>query len=307
MIKSLNLEIINICNLKCRMCDIRLNENKNMINIADIKNILNSKHIDKNLDITITWWEPLLYNWLENLFLEVTKLWFIINTLSTNWILYQKLENLLKFLKDSNIILPIIHISIDWDKIIHDTQRWINWSFKKSIETIIKLKKNIENIKIKIKYTITKNNINAIIFAYNLSKKLEVDINYKIIENDTNYTNNKKMPKLLNKEEKNNINILLRSIYWNENDYINNFSFYIQNEKLDFKCTTPKNNIFIMSNWEVFPCTKYSSIWNIKKSKIDDLLFNKTHNKIIKEICTNNCNKCFSLHWSYKTINKWNI
>jgi MoaA/NifB/PqqE/SkfB family radical SAM enzyme len=78
---------------------------------------------------------------------------------------------------------------------------------------------------------------------------------------------------------------------------------YIKNDKLKFKCNSPINNIFIMANWNIYWCTKYNSIGNIKKENIDNILFNNEHNKIIKNIAENNCNKCFSLHWSYKSLN----
>jgi molybdenum cofactor biosynthesis enzyme MoaA len=54
MIKSLNLEIIDICNLQCIMCDIWKNKNPNLLSCEDINNILSSKNIKKNIDITIT-------------------------------------------------------------------------------------------------------------------------------------------------------------------------------------------------------------------------------------------------------------
>jgi MoaA/NifB/PqqE/SkfB family radical SAM enzyme len=54
MIKSINLEIIDICNLKCQMCDIWKNKIKNHLDKDDILNIFSSKFIDKNTDISLT-------------------------------------------------------------------------------------------------------------------------------------------------------------------------------------------------------------------------------------------------------------
>ena len=303
LIKSLNLEIIDICNLKCLMCDIWKNKYWNFLNEKNIDNILKSKYIDKNTDITITWWEPLLYNNIEKLFKYINDLWFQINTLSTNWILYNKLEKLLTFCINNKIKLPNIHISIDWLEKKHDKQRWVILSFKKSINTIIKLKKIFKNINIKIKYTITNNNIDDIKKIFSLSQKLWVDISFKMVENDINYTNKINVPELLNNKEKTNIINILESIYKNHsNEYINNLLFYIKNNKLYFKCNTPINNLFIMADWEIYCCTKYNSIWNINSNNIDNILFNEKHNKIIDEIENNNCSKCFSLHWAYKTL-----
>lgn len=309
MIKSLNLEIINICNLRCKMCDIWTNKEKNILIIDDLKNLFKSKYIDKNIDITITWWEPFLHEWINNLIQKIYKIWFKVSTISTNWILYEKIYSLLIILRNENIAFPNIHISIDWDEKIHDAQRWIKWSFKKSIETIIKLKKEFEMLNFKLKYTITKSNIESMDFAYNLSKKLWIEISFKIVENDENYTNTKVKPELLNDLEKNIIWIKLLKIYWdNSNSYIKNLLYYLKNNKLNFKCKTPEENLFIMASWEVFPCTKYASIWNLKETNIDEILFNNIHKEIIKKVDENNCSKCFSLHWAYKSIIKlWTI
>lgn len=302
MIKSLNLEIIDICNLKCKMCNIWENKSPNYLNDEDIENILSSKYINKNIDISITWWEPLLHSGLKKVLERIYALWFQVSTISTNWIMYEKLNNLILFFKANNYKIPNIHISIDWDEKNHDRQRWIEWSYLKSIETIIKLKKEFKNINIKIKYTITNDNIKTINYSFLLSKKLWVDISFKLVENDENYTNKIASPSLPNHTEKEQIYKELTSIYWNENKYINNLLYYIKNNTLNFECKTVEENLFIMANWDVYPCTKYDSIWNIRENSIDDILFNIKHNIIVRKVKNIKCTKCFSLHWSYKSL-----
>lgn len=301
-INSLNLEITNLCNLKCTICDIWKKKHWDFLELKNLDNLFSSKYINKDVNITITWWEPLLKINIIEIFEYINKLWFSINTISTNGTLYNNLEKLLFFCIKINTQLPNIHISIDWLETIHDLQRWKKWSFNKSIKTIIKLKKTFPNINIKIKYTITKNNIIDIEKTFILSKKLWVDILYKIVENDIFYTNKIKQPTLLLKNEKLEIIKILQKIYDKKNNYINNLIYYIKNSKLKFQCTSPENNLFIMANWETFCCTKYNSIWNLKNENIDYIIWNIIHNNIIKTIKQKNCNKCFSSHWSYKTI-----
>ncbi len=299
-IKSLNLQITNTCNLKCTICDIWQNKEKKSLNIDNIKNIISSKHITQNTDITLTWWETLLHKDIENIFQTIHSHWLQVNTLSTNWTLYTKLKKLLTHLKQNNIPSPNIHISIDWLEEKHDKQRWIPWSFKKSLETIMKLKK--QNYQIKIKYTINKHNIWDIKKVFLLSQKLWVDLWLKIIENDTNYTNTRWEIELLNDKEKNEIIKTLSEIYKNKNKYINNLLYYIKTNKLNFECQTPLDNLFIMTNWEVFTCTKYDSIWNICSDNLDDIFHNEKHQKIIETVEKEKCNKCFSPHGAWKGI-----
>jgi MoaA/NifB/PqqE/SkfB family radical SAM enzyme len=305
MIKSrkyLNLEITNLCNLKCTICDIWKNKISNKLELDDIKNIFNSSHISKDTDITITWGEPFLHKGLINIINLIYKQGYKISTISTNWTTYHKLNNLLWFYNDNNYKKPNIHISIDWNKSIHDKQRWVKWSFKKSIETILKLKQQYQDINIKLKYTITKNNIECIEYAYLLAKKIWTNISYKLVENDENYTNKQDFPDLLNDIEKQIVKKKLLKLYWNKDKYINNLTYYIDNNKLLFECKTPEKSLFIMADWKVFPCTKYNSIWNIKCSNIDNIIYNALHKDIIKNVKNIKCSKCFSLHGAYKSI-----
>jgi len=301
MIKSINFEIIDICNLRCNICDIWKNTQKNIISVLDFERILDSKHINIDTNITLTWWEPLLHPEIKKIFQLFHNKWLTIHTLSTNWTMSEKLEKLLKYCIYKNIEIPWIHISIDWLEKKHDLQRWVVWSFIKSINTIIILKKTFENINIKIKYTITKDNIDELSKAYLLSKKLWVNIDFKIVENDNFYTNQISKPILLDKIDKIKVIKILKTIYSN-NTYFNNLIHYLECGKLWFKCNTTNNNLFIMANWDTYCCTKYNSIGNIKTENLDNIYYNKIHQDIISTIDKINCNKCYSLHWSFKSI-----
>lgn len=301
MIKSINFEIIDICNLKCNMCDIWKNTQKNIITLFDFKNILESNNITTKTNITLTWWEPILHTNIKEIFQIFHDKWLMIHTLSTNWIIYEKIEDLLYFCITKGIQKPNIHISIDWLEKKHDLQRGIPWSYAKSLNTIILLKKRFKYINIKIKYTITKNNIYDIEKIFILSKKLWVNIDFKIVEFDNYYTNKIDKPILLDKKDKINVINILKNIY-NNSSFSTNLINYLEYDKLWFKCTTPNNNLFIMANWETYCCTKYKSIWNVKQEKLDNILYNNIHKKIINKVEKTNCNKCYSLHWSFKSI-----
>ena len=303
-IESLNLEIIDICNLKCSMCDIWKNKNANRLSLEDIKNITNSNYIDKNTDITLTWGEPFLNPGINEIIYLIHSLWFQVSTISTNWILYTKIEKTLDIFLENHFNLPNIHISIDWLEKSHDKQRG-RLSFKKSMKTILRLKNRFKNLNIKIKYTITWNNIWDIEKVYLLSKKLSVKISFKIVENDIFYTNRITSTNLLSVKQKDLVRKKLSCMYKNKDKYINNLIYYIKNNKLNYTCKTPKKSLFIMANWEVFPCTKYPSIWNMKNSSLDRLIWNEKHKNIINIVEKIKCSKCFSLHWAFNNIS-WN-
>jgi molybdenum cofactor biosynthesis enzyme MoaA len=53
-ISSLNIEIIDICNLKCNMCDIWKNKKKKIISIQEVTDLLSDENISKLTDLTLT-------------------------------------------------------------------------------------------------------------------------------------------------------------------------------------------------------------------------------------------------------------
>ena len=91
------------------------------------------------------------------------------NVLSTNGTLYAELREIFVFCQTLGMPIPDIHISIDGDESLHDAQRGVRGSFRKSVQTVIKIKKEFQDVRIKLKCTITKMNIPGIDFVYNLA------------------------------------------------------------------------------------------------------------------------------------------
>lgn len=282
------------------MCDIWKNHDQDIISVNDINNIFTEKVIPKDTDITITWWEPLLHKDIKAIIKQINDLGYSVNTISTNWILLKKIEDLLTFLEENSIEIPQFHISIDGLEKTHEFQRGTPGSFKKSINTIKELSQKW--IRVKMKYTITKDNIRDIIPCKKLAEKLWVDITFKIVENDENYTNRSANPNLLSAKEKLLILKILNHLYPEKDTYIENLLFYIEKSILPFECKTPHTNMFIMANGDVYPCTKYESIWNIKENSLADIYRNTIHTNIVKYVEKHKCSKCFSPHWSYKSL-----
>ncbi len=214
----------------------------------------------------------------------------------------KKLDDFLLFLQHKDIPFPNIHISLDGYEKVHDKQRWVLWSFRKTIATILWIKKKYGNISLKLKYTITSHNILDIQKVFILSNKLWIPISFKLVENDIHYTNNQNAPHLLSQPERNLVYKIINTLYKDQNTYLQNLLYYIKNNKINFACTTPQENIFIMANGNVFCCTHYDSIWNFFQENIDNIFFWEKHKNIITYLKRINCQKCFSAHWAYKSL-----
>lgn len=299
-IKMIDVWLINFCNLKCTHCDIWKNKdlNDNILNSKDIDNILNSEKLSKCEDFNFTWWEPFLHPNINEIYEKFLIKWKNVSTISTNLITQKKIINFLNYLKSKWLKFPRFNVSIDWMEKNHDLQRWIEWSFNKTIKNILLLKDLFPNLKIKIKFTISNSNIEDIENIHLLAEKLDLKIWIKIIEYDKNYTNKFWKPNLLTKKNKNIIIEKIDKIYRFKSEYIKSLIYFLENKKLNFHCFTPKNFLFIFWNWDCHTCSFLGKIWNIKKQNIDDIIFNEKHQKLIKKVETTKCHKCLNNHWS---------
>lgn len=301
-IDSLNLEIIDVCNLRCKHCDIWMNQNLHKLEWEDVHALLSSKYVDSDTDISITGGEIFLHENIGSIILSIYREGFRVHTLSTNGTHEEKVVALLSEIQKNNFPLPGIHISFDGNEENHDFQRGLRWAFRTAIRTVQSLQEKFPEVQIKLKCTLTSKNIADVPFLWYLAQKLEVWLGLKPVENDPYYTNRKFPPILLSKDEKKSITVLLEKLYKNKDPYINRLSYFLENDVIDFSCTTPEKSLFVMADGKVYCCTKYEDIGNIKEQRIDDILFSGKHSDIISDVQKTDCRKCFSYHWSYKSL-----
>ncbi len=309
------------CNLTCKHCDIWNNSYKKELSIPLIHSIINSPIIQESykyygdfFDIAISGGEPLLINNIEEIMMEIDKgLPWSIHSISTNGTLTTQLIRLLIFWKKQWKNFRKINISIDWNELNHDKQRWINGSFKKSIETIKKIKKIFPNQKIEIKLTITQYNYQDIYFLSVLANKLNVNFSFKPVENMNNYTNQQRTINKIFSE---------RQIQKIEEQILNNPYIHIQKDHIDTnffytipdylrnglgknkkRCSVAKNSITIMPDGKIFSCILMNQIWDINSQTIDEIWKSKDIQQQRKEIENGNCPECMLMCWSFKSKN----
>ncbi len=346
-IKSINWIFTYKCNLKCSHCDIWSNDYKNELDLEEIEKIVSSKLIQDSykqfweyFDIALSWWEPLLIENLEEKMLLIDKyLPGSIHSISTNWVLINKLLRLLIFWKKHWKTFRKINISIDWKELNHDKQRWTKWSFYKTIETIKKVKKIFPEQIIELKMTITKLNYKDIIFLWKLADKLWVFFSFKPVENMTNYTNqsndlwknkplrpadtspcqgrnwdimNSTFKKYFSGEE---IEVIEKQIFDNDyiikqNNYINKSFFYKIPEYLRCwlweekkNCSIAKDSITIMPDGKVFACILMNKIWNLNNKSLDDIWNSQEIIDQRKQIENGECPECMLMCGSFKSKN----
>lgn len=303
----------------CKHCDIWNNPYKKELSINKIKEIINSKIIQdsynyysNSFDIAISWWEPLLITNLHEIITIIdNSLPWSIHSISTNWVLTNKLIELLIYWKKKWKTFKKINISIDWNKEIHDYQRGIDWSFNKSIVSIKKIKKIFPDQIIEIKLTITKNNYKNIIFISKLADKLWIFFSFKPVENMENFTNQKNKHIIdfkkdeiekIKKQIINNKYIIKQNKYINKSfflkipKYISNWLWY---EKKD--CTIANESITIMPDWKVYSCILMNKIWDLNINNIDNIWYSNNLKEQRQKIKDWKCPECMLMCGSFKS------
>jgi organic radical activating enzyme len=102
-----------------------MNRNGSMLEWKDISDLLSSKYIDSDTDISITGGEPFLHENILPMTLSLYREGFRLNTLSTNGTHEERLLGFLSEIEENKFPFPDIHISFDGNEKNHDFQRGV--------------------------------------------------------------------------------------------------------------------------------------------------------------------------------------
>ena len=301
-IEHINIAVTNKCNLNCQHCTIWQDMPKEELSIENIKNVIHSKSLEENADITLTGGEPFLHSDFTGIVgLILNENPNFLKNISTNGTL--KYEMMELFSKYENFFSDFsLHISIDGIT-KHDEQRGA--SLKMILENIKGIKEIFPNINIKLKFTITKLNYVDIVPTYEYSKLNNLGFKVKLAENARNYTNKIYDCRIADFtiQEKKSINRALLSIYRDLQQKNNTEAFFI-NETIKFLletrkkevCKTPFNRIFIMPDGQVYSCIHFDSIGNINDKNLEEIWSSKEAEIIRTKVKQHGCNSCIAYH-----------
>ncbi len=320
-IKSINWIFTYSCNLRCTHCDIWNNKNSQELSIKNIKDILSTPiikesymHYWDSFDIAISWWEPLLIKNLKEIMMEIDSIVpGAIHSISTNWTLKEKLIDLLTFWKEKGRDFRKVNISIDGSEKTHDIQRWIQWSFRRSIDTIQSIKKIFPKLIIEIKLTITKHNYKDILYISKLAYKLGIYFSFKPMENMLYYTNQIwESETIFSEEEISEIEkqiiynpYIIKQEYYISKDFFYAIPKYLRNGLWESrkKCNVANDSISIMPDWKIHWCILMKDVWSIHTNTLDQIWNWSPIENQRKNIVKWNCQWCMLMCWSFKSKN----
>lgn len=279
--KSLVCAITYRCNSRCTFCNIWKGKNKKEIDM------LYYKKLPFFETINITGGEPFMRSDINDI-IEILKRKTKRIVISTNGLMTERiLETAKKY--------PWIgfRVSIDGEKDKHDEMRGIPGGFKKSIDTIIGLKKlGVKDIG--ICSTFGYGNEDQMEKLYKLAEKLNVEF-LTIVRHDSFYYSKK--------NDSYNTKLVIEKLKWLIRKYLNSFNIknyfraYYTEGLIDFvkkkprpmKCDAGLTSFYLDPYGVIFPCVILNKpLGNIKTDNIED---------ISKEI---KCNLC----WMPCTVNQ---
>lgn len=319
-LNDITIEITNKCNLKCKLCNIWKEKERNL-SFKDIKNSLSYlSNLYAISSVSITGGEPFLHPQFEKIikFLTLLKMNKKIKSIGiySNGYDTDIIKNFLK--KMGKYLFGLsIGISLDGLEEEHNFLRGKNDAFKSTLKTIEYINGNFkELINLELKLTINKLNYSQIYEIYEYCKKRNIFFSPKFAEyNVRNYYHRKEPINKSNfiKDKKAQLSIgsqlvkILKKENKEKNKSINpkiiEMLLGITKFQKDFikSCLTPLKCLFITCEGNLYPCLYLDSIGSIKE--IEKIVFGAGHQKIIKKGLKGECPRCFAYHGFLKSFN----
>ncbi|RLI96753.1 MAG: hypothetical protein DRO99_03945 [Candidatus Aenigmatarchaeota archaeon] len=316
-LRSLNLVSTLRCNLRCMMCDIwktkyeHLDMEDSVLQKIGCSDVVKDgyKTLGKDFNISVTGGEPFLSENLESV-LSFIKETFPGNpyTITTNGTLTDKI---IRAFSKFGVKGSRLHVSIDGMKDTHDLHRGMPGSFNKTMKTIKAVRKHFPWVRLKMKFTITKENLGEITDAYELSRQMGMEFGAKPVEVAIHYTNPGGKPgfgtsfsgpdRLVISEQLKKVasDCLRRGESANAAFFLDTIRYINKGRTIMDTCLSPLGTAFVMPNGDVFRCLHFNSVGNLAEGSFDDAWTSRTSMSVIESARKMDCGGCASFHGSY--------
>ena len=262
--------LTNLCNSRCKTCSMWKNKKREEIDFETLEKFAGTKLFSKIRFLTLTGGEPFLRKDIDKVVRMLKKknpklhITIIANALMPE-LLYEKVKNMPKDV--------LITFSFNGKEETHDETRGVKGNFKKLLDSIEKMKSLNRNIN--FIFTVTKENYNQLLWAWEFAKEKNINIMFSP-EMDYGRLEHETGGRSLTQEQKKVVLSQLKQIYGERNrgffDYTYFLFFKKFYEKRDItnKCYAGTNSIYIDFNGDIYPCEnlvgKIPPIGNIKSN-----------------------------------------
>ncbi len=307
-IEDISYTVTEFCPGPCRYCSMweLPNRQKEELSGDELDSVFGSKYLDLK-KVHITGGEPHLSSTylkaVDSIYKYHTDV--IIDTPITGWFPEKHVEIAEYVLKKAPIYR--LDISLDGDEETHSKIRLHKDGFKKSIETVEMLKK-IKGVALRFQFTIFKQNLHMIEWAYNFAKEMGVGLyigygrynpdRYRNKKDNVTQEEFKKDDFFFTLEERELIDRQLRNIGYDKGRYAYKYEWQkmlFDGAEIDFDCYMGQRSIDIDSYGNVFPCLlwlPYLKIGNIRDfGGLDNILETENAKSVLQKIANKECQK----------------
>jgi len=310
--EMLEFTLSNICNSRCKMCDIGTEKFKRReLTIAEIGKALDSETAKRAKIISLCGGEP----FLRKDFVKIVKLIrkklgrkFNLNV-STNGLNTEKiLDDIGRIINDADIVLVF---SIDGLEKTHNAQRGLNDAFSRTMNTIGLIIKKFPQIEINMHLTITPLNYREILDVYNLAKSKNIFFRASFAHDTFYLTNFIRRDNPLFKFSEEQIKIIggqlekividyIKEGHFGDALFLNQMPKRMRDSKHRFcRCFTSSNLVLIKENGDVHICVMSPPVGNINEDNLDKIFLSKKAQEVRKKAAEYKCPNCMMLCGSY--------
>lgn len=288
-LRRIILCVTNLCNSRCKTCTMWKNKTREEIPFGVLEKFADTKTFRNARFISLTGGEPFLRKDIDevvNMFRKKNPKLHI--TILSNALLPKLIfEKVQKMPRD-----VLITLSFNGKEKTHDETRGVKGNYKKLLETIEKLKSLKQPTS--LIFTITKENCDQILWAWEFAKKRNLNILFNP-EMDYGRLDPEKGRELTDGQKKIALS-QLKKIYserkrlFFDYTYLLFFKKYYEHRPITDKCYAGTNSIYIDFNGDIYPCEnrvgKIKPWGNIKEK----FTLPRDHYKNIKKLeCYKTC------------------
>lgn len=286
---NLHMEITSRCNERCIHCYIPDNSKNGEISLDTFYDILKQCSEMKLLHLTLSGGEPMLHKNFCDFLKKCREYELSVNVLSNLTLLNDDIIDEMK----ENPLLGVQVSLYSMDSSVHDKITQIEGSFKKTINSILKLIEN--NIPLQISCPILKQNKENYqeVIKWAKAKNINVGDDYTIIARYDHSTQN-----IENRLSIKEVEEIIRGIAVTDHNYVEKIKKDAEEKEAntveDSVCSVCSSSICIKENGDVYPCAGWQGyvVGNIKEKRLIDIWKNSEKIKYLREIKNKNFLQC---------------
>jgi radical SAM protein with 4Fe4S-binding SPASM domain len=228
---------------------------------------------------------------------------------NTNGTLTDRVVETIKYLhKKHPYLSPVITVSIDGARSLHDKIRGVEGTWDKAVHTFIRLKQ-MKSVKTQVGFTLSENNMHAFTETYDALKNVYPnlafdDINVNVMQKSSFYYSNKGLPDMDRTELLHAIDEIIAAdkgrISFNNilrKKYLTLYTRYLETGKSPVRCQSFSATCFLDPYGNLYPCgiydRKFLNIRNVSQGL--NSLWQSTEAKQIGYDCSHNlCPSCWN-------------